>query len=360
MGLNTFGNILKLTTFGESHGAAMGGVIDGLPSQMPVDFDLIKLEVARRKGAGSAFETTRNEADEIEFLSGIYNGLTLGTPVAFIIRNKDAKSKDYSHLQDIYRPSHADFTWQMKYGIRDHRGGGRASARETLSWVVAGAFAKMMLKAYKINLVAYVSQIGEIFVNKIYTEINLSKTLSPPLYCPDKVVAKKMLSYLKKVSDEGDSVGGKISCVVAGCPAGLGEPVFGKLQAQLAAAMLSINAVKGFEYGSGFIAASMLGSRHNDEFINENGAVRTSTNFSGGIQGGITNSEEIYFSVAFKPVSSIGKKQKTVDSAGNACEIVVDGRHDVCPVPRAVPVVEALTALVIADNIMMSGIYRQI
>ncbi|OPZ96550.1 MAG: Chorismate synthase [Bacteroidetes bacterium ADurb.Bin408] len=360
MGLNCLGNIIKLTTFGESHGKAIGGVIDGLPAKMEVDFDLINAEIERRKGGKYFFETQRKEKEAVEFISGICNGLTLGTPVAFIVRNVDTASKDYENLANIYRPSHADFSWQMKYGIRDYRGGGRASARETLTWVIAGAFAKMVLKNYKINITAFVSQIGEVSLGKTYAEFNLSKIISSPLYCPDKIAEKEMLALLKKIAKEGDSVGGIITCVVKNCPVGLGEPVFGKLQAQLAAAMLSINAVKGFEYGSGFKASAMKGSKHNDEFINKNGRIGTATNNSGGIQGGISNGEDIYFSVAFKPVASITKNQDTVDIKGKSAHIAIKGRHDVCPVPRAVPVVEALTALVIADNVMMSGIYRQI
>jgi len=353
MASNTFGKILQLTTFGESHSEAVGGVIDGFPSNITVDFNLINNEITRRKTGKTSFESARKEDDDVKFLSGIFEGKTLGTPIAFIVYNKDAKNKDYENIKDIFRPSHADFTYQKKYGIRDYRGGGRASARETLSWVIAGAFAKTLLNQHNISITAYVSQIGEISVNKHYTEFNLSNTLESPLFCPDKKTAKEMLGYLKKIEKEGDTTGGKISCIIKNCPVGLGEPVFDKLHAQLAKAMMSINAVRGFEYGSGFSAAAMKGSEHNDLFENVDGTIKTKTNNSGGILGGISNGNDIYFSVAFKPVASIKQTQTSIDIEGNNTTINIEGRHDVCPVPRAVPVVEAMTALVIADNLMI-------
>ena len=353
MGNNTFGKILQLTTFGESHSTAIGGVIDGFPSNIKVDYNLINIEIAKRKTAKNSFESQRSEKDEVIFLSGIFEGKTLGTPIAFLIYNKDAQSKDYENIKNAFRPSHADFTYQQKYGIRDYRGGGRSSARETLSWVVAGAFAKILLKIHKINVTAYISQIGKVSVNKDYTKLNLSNTLSEPLFCPDEKVTVKMLDYLEKIKEEGDTIGGKITCIINNCPVGLGEPIFDKLHAQLAKAMLSINAVKGFEYGSGFSSVEMKGSEHNDLFENINGKTSTKTNNSGGIQGGISNGSDIYFSVAFKPVPSIKMNQETIDIDGNPTTIAIEGRHDVCPVPRAVPVVEAMAALVLADNILM-------
>jgi len=353
MANNTFGKLLQLTTFGESHSEAVGGVLDGFPSNITVDFELINNEVAKRKTGKTSFESPRKEEDKVIFLSGIFEGKTLGTPIAYVVYNKDTQSKDYEDIKNIYRPSHADFTYQKKYGIRDYRGGVRASARETLSWVIAGAFAKMLLKKQNITITAYVSQIGKISVNKDYTAFNLSKNLTPPLFCPDSKVAKKMLDYLKEIEKEGDTVGGKINCIIKNCPEGLGEPIFDKLHALLAKAMMSINAVKGFEYGSGFSAAAMKGSEHNDMFENIKGTIKTKTNYSGGIQGGISNGNDIYFSVAFKPVASIKQTQTSVDIEGKNTTITVEGRHDVCPVPRAVPIVEAMTALVIADNLMM-------
>lgn len=352
MASNTLGKILQLTTFGESHSEAIGGVLDGFPPNINVDYDLINSDVLKRKTNNAFFESQRTEKDEVIFLSGIFEGKTLGTPIAFLVYNKDAQDRDYLNIKDTFRPSHADFTYQGKYGIRDYRGGGRASARETLSWVVAGAFAKMFLKQHQISIVAFVSQIGKLSVIKDYKRFNLSNTLIPPLYCPDKKATKKMLSLLTEIKEEGDTIGGKITCVVKNCPLGLGDPVFDKLHAQLAKAMMSINAVKGFEYGAGFSSVEMKGSEHNDLFESQDGVIKTLTNNSGGIQGGISNGSDIYFSVAFKPVSSIKKTQQTVDLSGNKTEIIIEGRHDVCPVPRAVPVVEALTALVIADNIL--------
>ena len=360
MSSNSFGRLLQLTTFGESHSEAVGGILDGFPSNINVDFHLINSEIARRKTGKTSYESQRKEDDEVKFLSGIFEGKTLGTPIAFVVYNKNAQSKDYENIKNIFRPSHADFTYQKKYGIRDFRGGGRASARETLSWIIAGAFAKMILNQHKISIVAYVSQIGKIAVNKHYTAFNLSKDLNPPLFCPDNKITQKMLSYLKEIENEGDSVGGKITCIIKNCPVGLGEPVFDKLHAQLAKAMMSINAVKGFEYGSGFSAADMKGSEHNDLFENIDGTVKTKTNNSGGIQGGISNGNDIYFSVAFKPIASIKQTQTSVDIEGKNTTFAVEGRHDVCPVPRAVPIVEAMAALVIADNLFLNNTNNQL
>jgi len=349
---NTFGKKLSLTTFGESHSLAIGGVIDGFPPDIAIDFDLIHNDVKRRSTDRNAFDSKRKEKDEVVFLSGIFEGKSLGTPIAFIIYNTDAKSSDYDDLKHILRPSHADYTYLKKYGFRDHRGGGRASARETLNWVVAGAFAKMLLIKNKIIVTAYVNQIGNVAVNKEYTAFNLSNSLTPPLYCPDKKATQQMLHILNEAQENGDTLGGVITCVIKNCPEGLGDPVFEKLQAQLAKAMLSINAVKGFEYGSGFKGAAMNGSALNDVFISENNRIKTKTNHSGGIQGGISNGNDIYFKLAFKPVSSIRTTQETVDINGKDATIHIKGRHDVCPVPRALPIVEAMAALVIADNLL--------
>lgn len=341
---NSFGKIFKLTTFGESHGEAIGGIIDGCPSGLTIDFDAIDYEMQRRKPGQSAIVTQRKEEDKVKFLSGIFEGVTTGTPIGFIIENTDQKSKDYSHIQDIYRPSHADFTYDKKYGIRDYRGGGRSSARETANWVVAGAIAKQLLKEIKIN--AFVSSVGEIFINKPYQELDFSKTESNIVRCPDEKTAKKMESHIKEIRKNGDTVGGTITCVLENIPIGLGEPVFDKLHATLAKAMLSINAVKGFEYGSGFCGAKMKGSEHNDIF-NPDGT--TKTNLSGGIQGGISNGMDIYFRVAFKPVATLMQIQTSIDKTGNVVETKGKGRHDPCVVPRAVPIVEAMAAMVLAD-----------
>jgi len=355
---NTFGKLLQLTTFGESHALAMGGVLQGLPPGLDVDFDFINNEINRRKTAKNPFNSTRNEEDKVEYLSGIFEGKTLGTPLAFVVYNKDARAKEYENLKNIYRPSHADYTTQMKYGIRDYRGGGRASARETLSWVIAGGFAKLLLRKYNVNIIAYTSQIGPIAIEKEYKKLNLKNVSSSMLSCPDKSTEKKMYEWLEKIKEEGDSTGGKAICVVQNCPPCLGEPVFNKLQAQLAQAMLSINAVKGFEYGTGFLSAEMKGSEHNDSFISIKNKISAKTNNSGGIQGGISNGEDIYFSVAFKPIASIGKEQQTVDTKGKPVTFINKGRHDICALPRAIPIIEALTALVLADNLLLDKIYR--
>lgn len=345
---NSFGKIFKLTTFGESHGQAIGGIIDGCPAGLLLDFEAINAEMQRRKPGQSAIVTQRKEEDQVSFLSGIFEGKTTGTPIGFTIENTDQKSKDYSHIKDIYRPSHADFTYDKKYGTRDYRGGGRSSARETACRVVAGAIAKQLLKAIKIT--AYVSSVGEMKLQKSYSEIDFSEIEKNPVRCPDSETARNMEDYIKSIRKEGDTVGGVISCVIQNVPIGLGEPVFDKLHAELGKAMLSINAVKGFEYGSGFAGTAMKGSEHNDSF-NTDGS--TKTNHSGGIQGGISNGEDIYFKVAFKPVATIMQKQETIDSEGNKAQAQGKGRHDPCVVPRAVPIVEAMAALVLADFWLM-------
>lgn len=341
---NTFGTLFRLTTFGESHGPAIGGVIDGCPPGIQLDFDAIQHELDRRKPGQSAIVTQRKEDDAVQFLSGIFEGKTTGAPIAFVVNNTNQKPDDYSHIKDVYRPSHADYTYDKKYGIRDYRGGGRSSARETISRVVGGAIARQVIPDIKIN--AFVSSVGDIFIDKPYQALDFSLTESNPVRCPDPATAERMEAYIKEVRKEGDTVGGTITCVLQNVPAGLGEPVFDKLHAELGKAMLSINAVKGFEYGSGFCGAKMKGSEHNDLF-NPDGS--TKSNLSGGIQGGISNGMDIYFRVAFKPVATIMQMQETIDSSGNIVEMHGRGRHDPCVVPRAVPIVEAMAALVLAD-----------
>jgi chorismate synthase len=349
---NTFGKLFSLTTFGESHGTALGGIIDGCPAGLPIDTDFIQAELDRRRPGQSRIVTQRKERDEVEFLSGIFGGKATGTPIGFVVRNEDQRSKDYDHNIDVYRPSHADYTYDAKYGLRDHRGGGRASARETVSRVVGGAVAKLLLKKSRITIAAYTSSVGDIRLEKKYTDLDLSKTDANPVRCPDQRTAVKMQQRIEQVRKAGDTIGGIISCVITGVPVGLGEPVFDKLHADLGKAMLSINAVKGFEFGSGFEGTGMNGSEHNDIFYASKGKVRTRTNHSGGIQGGISNGEDIYFRVAFKPVATIMKKQATVNSQKKAAEISGKGRHDPCVLPRAVPIVEAMTALVLADHLL--------
>jgi|TARA_B110000240_G_C13481491_1_gene445518 chorismate synthase len=349
MGNNTFGNLFTLTTFGESHGEAIGGIIDGCPAGLELDLDLIQLELDRRKPGQSAIVTQRKEADKVQFLSGIFEGKTTGTTIGFIINNTNQKSKDYSHNINVYRPSHADYTYDKKYGVRDYRGGGRTSARETANWVVAGAIAKQLISSIKIN--AFTSSVGEITIKKPYQELDFSLIESNDIRCPDIEVAQEMISHIKEIKKQGDTIGGTITCVIQNVPIGLGEPIFNKLHAQLGKAMLSINAVKGFEYGSGFCGTKMKGSEHNDAF-NTDGT--TKTNLSGGIQGGISNGMDIYFRVAFKPVATLIQKQETIDSDGNVIEMQGRGRHDPCVVPRAVPIVEAMAALVLADFYLLN------
>ncbi len=350
---NSFGKLFKLTTFGESHGVAIGGVIDGCPSGLEINFVNIQAELNRRKPGQSEIVTQRKEPDTVEFLSGIFEGKTTGTPIGFIIHNADQRSKDYSHIKDVYRPSHADYTYDKKYGHRDYRGGGRSSARETACRVVAGAIAKQLLKDVKIN--AFTSSVGDIFLKKPYQELDFSKTESNAVRCPDEPTSALMINKIKDIKKEGDTIGGTVTCVIQNVPSGLGEPVFDKLHAELGKAMLSINAVKGFEYGSGFCGAQMKGSEHNDLF-NSDGS--TKTNLSGGVQGGISNGMDIYFRVAFKPVATIIKKQDTLDNQGNIVEMQGKGRHDPCVVPRAVPIVEAMASLVIADFYLLNKLYN--
>lgn len=345
---NSFGKLFKLTTFGESHGRAIGGIIDGCPAGIELDFEAIQNEMSRRKPGQSKIVTQRKEEDKVEFYSGIFEGKTTGTPIGFLIHNTNQKSKDYSHIKDVYRPSHADYTYDQKYGIRDYRGGGRSSARETACRVVAGAIAKQFLSQIDIN--AFTSSVGEIFVEKPYQELDFSKIEDNAIRCPDAESAEKMIARVKEVKKQGDTIGGTITCVIQNVPAGLGEPVFDKLHAELGKAMLSINAVKGFEYGSGFCGARMIGSEHNDKF-NSDGS--TQTNLSGGVQGGISNGMDIYFRVAFKPVATTLQKQETINNQGESVEMQGKGRHDPCVVPRAVPIVEAMAALVIADYMLL-------
>lgn len=350
---NSFGTIFKLTTFGESHGVAIGGVIDGCPAGVTINFDAIQSEMDRRKPGQSNIVTQRKEPDTVEFLSGIFEGQTTGTPIGFIIRNTNQKSKDYSHIKDVFRPSHADFTYSEKYGNRDYRGGGRSSARETACRVVAGAIAKQFLSSIEIK--AFTSSVGDLNLTGNYQTLDLSKTESNVVRCPDPELAAQMIEKIKTIRKEGDTIGGTVSCLIKNVPVGLGEPVFDRLHAQLGKAMLSINAVKGFEYGSGFEGVKMKGSAHNDAF-NTDGT--TKTNHSGGIQGGISNGMDIYFKVAFKPVATVMQTQDTIDKNGNPVEMQGKGRHDPCVVPRAVPIVEAMAALVLADFMLLNRLSK--
>jgi len=344
---NSIGTLFQLTTFGESHGEALGGIIEGCPSGVVIDFDFIQKELKRRKPGQSKIVTQRKEADEVEFYSGIFEGKTTGTPIGFVVKNTNQKSKDYDHIKDVYRPSHADFTYDEKYGERDYRGGGRSSARETVCRVVAGAIAKLFLTDIKIT--AYTSGVGEIQLTE-ENPIDFTEIENNVVRCPNANLASKMESLITSVKKEGDSLGGIISCVIENVPTGLGEPVFDKLHANLGKAMLSINAVKGFEYGSGFEGSKMRGSEHNDAFTS---AKKTTTNYSGGIQGGISNGMPIYFKVAFKPVATLIQKQTTINNKGETVEMQGKGRHDPCVVPRAVPIIEAMAALVLADFILL-------
>lgn len=355
---NTFGTIIKLTTFGESHGVAIGGVLEGIPAGFELDLDEIQYALDRRKPGQSNITTQRKESDTVQFLSGIFEGKTLGTPIGFVIQNEDNKSKDYSHLKENYRPSHADFTTQEKYGIRDYRGGGRASARETACRVVAGAICNQFLKKERIEINAYVSAVGNISTEKPWQELDFDNIEKNKVRCPDLAKAKEMEEYILDIKKEGDSVGGVITGVIQNVPVGLGEPVFDKLHAQLGKAMLGINAVKGFEYGSGFDAAKMKGSEHNDIFEKTGDKIATKTNHSGGIQGGISNGEPINFRVAFKPVATIMQKQHSVNESGEKVELDFKGRHDPCVVPRAVPIVEAMAALTIFDYFLLNKLSK--
>lgn len=350
---NSFGTLFTLTTFGESHGSAMGGIIDGCPSGLTIDLDYIQHQLNLRQSGKTDFTSTRQEADIIEILSGVYEGKTLGTPIGFIIKNCDQHSNDYHALKEVYRPSHADFTYEKKYQHRDHRGGGRASAREHVIRVAAGAIAKLILKHYGISITAWTKSIGNIGTEKPYNYTDKISIETSPLFCPDAIVSEKIKQLLSEIQSKNDSIGGTVSCVIEGMPSGIGEPIFDRLQADLAKAMLSINAAKGFEYGEGFNAAKMRGSEHNDSFtLDKSGNIVTTHNHSGGIQGGISNGNTINFNVAFKPVASIGQEQETVTKNGTKTKLTITGRHDVCVVPRAVPVVEAMAALVIVDHLL--------
>ena len=351
--MNTFGTIFRLTTFGESHGEAIGGVVDGMPAGIDIDVDFIQSELNRRRPGQSKITTSRQEPDQVELLSGVFEGKSTGCPIGFIVRNTNQHSQDYENMRNVFRPSHADYTYFQKYGIRDHRGGGRSSARITISRCVGGALAKLVLKQLGISVQAYTSQVGNIALERDYRLYDLSQTETNAVRCPDAEKAAEMEALITQVKGEGDTIGGVITCVIKGCPAGLGEPEFGKLHADLGAAMLSINAVKGFEYGEGFAGVTARGSEQNDPFCSVNGRITTASNHSGGIQGGISNGQDIYFRVAFKPVATLLMEQNTVDINGNPTTLTAKGRHDPCVLPRAVPVVEAMAAMTILDHFMI-------
>ena len=346
---NTIGKLFTFTSFGESHGKGIGGIIDGCPAGIDMDETFIQNELNRRKPGQSSIATPRKEDDKVEFLSGVFEGKTTGTPIAFVIWNQNQHSTDYDHLKEVYRPSHADFTYQQKYGIRDHRGGGRSSARETAARVVAGAIAKLVLKTKGVEITAYTSQVGHFAMTQTVDTVDLTLTENNIVRCPQQEVAEQMIEYIKELKKSGDSIGGIISCIIKGLPVGLGEPIFDKLQARLAAAMLSINASHGFDYGRGFEGVSLRGSQMNDSFIKTGDKISTKTNNSGGIQGGISNGQEVYFRVLFKPVATISKKQETLDIHTNEVELEAKGRHDPCVLPRAVPIVEAMAAITLLD-----------
>lgn len=354
--MNTFGQIFRLTTFGESHGPGIGGVIDGMPAGIKVDMDFLQHELDRRKPGQSKLTTDRKEGDKVEILSGVFEGTTTGCPIGFLVHNENQHSSDYDNMRQVFRPSHADFTYQTKYGIRDHRGGGRTSARETIARVVGGAFAKMVLRQKGIRITAYTSQVGSIALSGSYKDYDFAEIERNPVRCPDPAAAQQMANLISTVKAEGDTIGGIITGVIESCPVGLGEPAFGKLHAQLGAAMLGINAVKGFEYGEGFAGVSARGSEQNDVFVPDgHGGITTRTNHSGGIQGGLSNGQDIYFRVAFKPVATLLREQQTVDINGQPTTLKARGRHDPCVLPRAVPIVEAMAAMVILDNIMLNS-----
>ena len=347
--MNSIGNIFRLTTFGESHGEAIGGVVDGMPAGLPIDMAFIQQELNRRRPGQSHITTARQEADQVELLSGVFEGKTTGCPIGFIVRNTNQHSGDYDNMRELYRPSHADYTYSYKYGTRDHRGGGRSSARITISRCVAGALAKLVLKQIGVHITAFTSQIGDISLDRDYSKYDLTQVDSNIVRCPDADKAVQMIRLIEEVKAEGDTIGGVITCVIQGCPAGLGEPEFGKLHAMLGAAMLSINAVKGFEYGEGFEGVTARGSEQNDIFVNKEERITTMTNHSGGIQGGISNGQDIYCRIAFKPVATLLREQKTVDIQGKETTLTAKGRHDPCVLPRAVPIVEAMAAMTILD-----------
>ena len=351
--MNTFGNIFRLTTFGESHGEAIGGVVDGMPPGIDIDVAFIQSELNRRRPGQSRITTSRQEPDQVELLSGVFEGKSTGCPIGFIVRNQNQHSQDYENMRCLFRPSHADYTYQQKYGIRDHRGGGRSSARITISRCVGGALAKLVLRQKGISIQAYTSQVGSIALERDYHRYDLSLTETNAVRCPDPEKAAEMEELIARLKAEGDTIGGIITCVIKGCPAGLGEPEFGKLHAALGAAMLSINAVKGFEYGEGFSGVTARGSEQNDTFVSTGDGITTASNHSGGIQGGISNGLDIYFRVAFKPVATILQEQQTTDLEGNPTTFTARGRHDPCVLPRAVPVVEAMAAMTILDHFLL-------
>lgn len=356
---STYGKIFKISTFGESHGVAIGVVVEGCPAGLDFDLTFIQHELDRRRPGQSRITTQRQEGDVVQVLSGVFEGKTTGTPIAMVIQNEDQRSKDYSHIATQYRPSHADFTYQTKYGVRDYRGGGRSSARETAARVAAGALAKLLLQQVGVQIYAYVSEVGKLRLEKPYQVLDLSQVDSNAVRCPDTDMANQMFAYIDQIRKQGDSIGGVVSAVVKGVPVGWGEPVFDKLHAELGKAMLSINAVKGFEYGSGFAGTTLLGSEHNDAFYKDDtGNVRTRTNHSGGIQGGISNGEDIFFRVAFKPVATIMQDQESLNQAGETIQVQGKGRHDPCVLPRAVPIVEAMTAIVLADFYLRDKVVR--
>jgi chorismate synthase len=355
--MNSYGTLFRITTFGESHGPAIGVTIDGCPAGLSIDERFIQEELDRRKPGQSKITTQRKEEDTFKILSGIFEGKSTGTPIAIVIENQDQRSKDYGHLENTYRPSHADYTYDVKYGFRDHRGGGRSSARETAARVAAGAIAKLFLRQAGVSIQAYVSQVGDLKAPH-YAQLDLSKTEDTIVRCPDPLVAEKMIALIDSVRLDRDTIGGVVTCVIKNAPVGLGEPVFDKLHAELGKAMLGINAVKGFEYGSGFEGIALRGSQHNDEFYNDGSRIRTRTNHSGGVQGGISNGEDIYFNVAFKPVATIMQDQPSVDKSGQETTVSGKGRHDPCVVPRAVPIVEAMAALVLADFVLRARANR--
>lgn len=361
MGANSFGRIFTLTTFGESHGEAVGGIVDGMPAGIDIDIAFIQSELDRRRPGQSDITTSRNEADKVELLSGVFEGKSTGCPIGFIVRNSNQHSQDYDNMRSLYRPSHADYTYTTKYGMRDHRGGGRSSARITISRCVAGALAKLALRQVGISVRAYTSQVGDIALDRDYRKYNLDMVETNIVRCPDSLKAAEMVELIKRVKAKNDTIGGVITCVIQGCPPGLGEPEFDKLHASLGHAMLSINAVKGFEYGEGFSGVNTCGSEQNDIFTTDNGCsttdgghICTTTNRSGGIQGGISNGEDIYFRVAFKPVATILMPQSTVDNEGKTTTFTAHGRHDPCVLPRAVPIVEAMAAMTILDNYLLN------
>lgn len=351
--MNTFGNIFRLTTFGESHGEAIGGVVDGMPAGIDIDLDFIQQELNRRRPGQSKITTSRQEADQVEILSGVFEGKSTGCPIGFLVRNTNHHSQDYENMRCLFRPSHADYTYYNKYGIRDHRGGGRSSARITISRCVGGAFAKLVLRQLGVSVQAYTSQVGSIALDRDYRKYDLSLTETNAVRCPDADKAREMEAFITQMKAEGDTIGGIITCVIKGCPIGIGEPEFGKLHAALGAAMLSINAAKGFEYGEGFDGVTARGSEQNDVFCSQEGHITTQTNHSGGIQGGISNGQDIYCRIAFKPVATILTEQETVDIEGNATTFKAQGRHDPCVLPRAVPIVESMASMTILDYILL-------